>query len=30
MGSGRYSEKLEYKEWFEFNNAQRVHVNFVE
>jgi len=30
MGEGLYSEKLEYKDWFEFNNAQRAHLNFVE
>ena len=30
MGSGRYSEKLSYKEWYMFNCAQRVHYNFVE
>lgn len=30
MGNGRYSEKLSYKEWYELNNAQRVHLNFVE
>ena len=30
MGCGRYSEKLSYKEWFEFNNIQRIHQNFVE
>mmetsp|Transcript_21965 Transcript_21965/g.24797 ORF Transcript_21965/g.24797 Transcript_21965/m.24797 type:complete len:171 (-) Transcript_21965:158-670(-) len=30
MGSGRYSDKLEYKEWVIFNNAQRAHYNFVE
>ncbi len=30
MGNGRFSEKLTYKEWYEFNNAQRVHMNFVE
>eukprot|EP01017_Pseudomicrothorax_dubius_P051011 TRINITY_DN9747_c0_g1_i1.p1 TRINITY_DN9747_c0_g1~~TRINITY_DN9747_c0_g1_i1.p1 ORF type:complete len:161 (+),score=35.82 TRINITY_DN9747_c0_g1_i1:122-604(+) len=30
MGNGRYSDKLSYKEWFEFNNAQRAHYNFVE
>ena len=29
-GDGRYSKKLEYKEWVEFNNAQRVHMNTVE
>jgi len=30
MGSGIYSHKLGYKEWYEFNNAQRAHSNFVE
>jgi hypothetical protein len=30
MGNGRYSEKLSYKEWFEFNNAIRVHYNYIE
>ena len=30
MGSGLYSQKLAYKDWFKFNNAQRVHYNFVE
>ena len=30
MGSGRYSEKLEYANWFNFNVAQRIHHNFVE
>lgn len=29
-GDGRYSDKLPYKQWVEFNNAQRVHQNFVE
>lgn len=29
-GSGFYSQKLGYKEWFEFNNSQRVHLHFVE
>jgi len=29
-GDGRYSDKLPYKEWVEFNNAMRVHQNFVE
>ena len=24
-GDGRYSQKLEYKSWVEFNNAMRVH-----
>jgi glutathione S-transferase len=30
MGSGRYSSKLSYKEWYEFNSAQRAHYNFIE
>ena len=30
MGEGRYAEKLSYKDWVEFNNAVRVHLNFVE
>jgi uncharacterized membrane protein YecN with MAPEG domain len=30
MGSGRYSAELSYGDWFRFNNAQRVHYNFVE
>lgn len=30
QGNGRYSEKLSYKEWFDFNNAQRVHQNYTE
>lgn len=29
-GSGRYSEKLSYRAWFELNNAQRCHQNFIE
>ena len=29
-GEGRYSEKLPYRKWFDFNNAMRVHQNFVE
>ena len=29
-GEGRYSEKLDYKSWIEFNNSMRVHQNFVE
>ena len=29
-GDGRYSDKLPYKQWVEFNNAIRVHMNFVE
>eukprot|EP01017_Pseudomicrothorax_dubius_P010231 TRINITY_DN13623_c0_g1_i1.p1 TRINITY_DN13623_c0_g1~~TRINITY_DN13623_c0_g1_i1.p1 ORF type:complete len:149 (+),score=29.68 TRINITY_DN13623_c0_g1_i1:138-584(+) len=30
MGNGRYSAKLSYKDWFQFNVAQRVHQNFLE
>ena len=30
MGSGRYSEKLSYKEWFDFNKAQRIHYHYLE
>ena len=30
MGNGRYSEKLSYKEWFEFNVGQRIHYNYLE
>ena len=30
MGSGRYAEKLPYKDWFELNNAMRTHQQFVE
>jgi hypothetical protein len=29
-GSGRYSDALSYKEWYEFNLAQRAHLNFAE
>lgn len=29
-GNGRYSQKLSYKEWFLFNNAQRAHYNYLE
>ena len=29
-GEGRYSDKLPYKQWVEFNNAMRTHTNFVE
>lgn len=29
-GSGLYSKKLSYKDWFEFNLTQRVHANFLE
>ena len=30
QGNGRFSDKLTYAEWYDFNNAQRVHQNFVE
>ena len=29
-GNGRYSEKLEYKQWVQFNLDQRAHKNFLE
>ena len=29
-GNGRYSQKLSYKAWYDFNNAMRSHINFVE
>ncbi len=29
-GNGRYSKKLTYKEWYTFNCAQRVHMNYIE
>jgi hypothetical protein len=29
-GNGRFSDKLSYKDWFKFNNAQRVHLNYFE
>ena len=29
-GSGRYSDKLTYEEWVNFNKAQRGHLNFLE
>jgi len=29
-GNGRYSQKLEEKDWVTFNNYQRAHMNFVE
>ena len=29
-GNGFYSKKLSYKAWFEFNNIQRCHGNFLE
>jgi len=30
MGSGRYTDRLTYEQWFRFNNAQRGHHNFLE
>ena len=30
MGNGRYSDKLSYKDWYNFNNTQRAHYNFLE
>jgi len=30
MGNGRYAAKLSYADWHTFNNAQRVHYNFLE
>ena len=30
MGNGIYSQKLSYKQWYEFNSAQRAHYNYVE
>ena len=30
MGNGRYSAKLSYLDWLDFNKSQRVHYNFVE
>ena len=29
-GNGRYCKKLPYKEWYLFNCAQRVHMNYIE
>ena len=29
-GEGRYSDALPYKNWVDFNNAFRTHINFVE
>ena len=29
-GNGRYSMKLQYKEWYQFNCAQRCHMNYIE
>ncbi|ORZ33031.1 hypothetical protein BCR44DRAFT_41669 [Catenaria anguillulae PL171] len=30
MGNGIYAQKLDEKKWIEFNNAQRVHYNYLE
>lgn len=30
MGSGLYSQRLAYKDWYTLNNAQRAHGNYVE
>lgn len=30
MGNGYFSKHLSYADWYKFNNAQRVHYNFVE
>ena len=30
MGYGRYSQRLSYEDWYNFNNAQRVHYNYFE
>ena len=30
MGSGRYSEALSYKDWYLYNNSQRVQYNYLE
>jgi uncharacterized membrane protein YecN with MAPEG domain len=30
MGSGYFSKQLSYGDWYKFNNAQRVHYNFLE
>ena len=29
MGNGVYSQRLPYKDWYAFNNAQRCHYNYV-
>jgi len=29
-GQGRFSKELDYKTWFQFNSAQRAHLNYVE
>ncbi|KRX05346.1 hypothetical protein PPERSA_00647 [Pseudocohnilembus persalinus] len=30
MGNGFYSQKLSYKDWYDFNNTQRIHQNFTD
>ena len=30
MGSGRFSDKISYKEWFLFNVGQRIHYHYLE
>ena len=30
MGNGKFSQDLTYSDWFNFNNWQRVHYNFLE
>ena len=30
MGHGKYADKLSYKNWLRFGNAQRTHYNFLE
>ena len=30
MGSGHFAKKLSYADWYKFNNAQRVHYNYLE
>ena len=27
MGNGLYSQKLSYKDWYDFNVLQRIHMN---
>jgi len=29
-GSGKFSEKISFQDWIEFNNAQRIHMNYLE
>ena len=30
MGSGRFADKISYKEWFLFNVGQRIHYHYLE